>query len=130
MKEYFRNFFNKSDNKKKVSIEFDGVIKFTLKIEDLIIGNLELKEKHWVFYYSEDFKTQNVYRRLAGFSDLEKTYESQVLWPFFKIRIPGLKQPMIREIIESEKLNKDDEASLLRRFGRVTMSNPYVLEPY
>ena len=35
---------------------------------------------------------------------------------------------MIIEIIEAEKLDPKNEAILLRRFGKKTMSNPYILE--
>jgi hypothetical protein len=69
------------------------------------------------------------YAALTGFSDLHKVYKSQDLWPFFFIRIPWLKQLMIREIIKSEKIDGSNEAVLLRRFGSKSMSNPYILEP-
>ena len=128
MKKYLKSFFNKSGGNEKVSFEFEGVIKFTLKINKLDIGHLYIEDSLWKFSYSNEFKEQKKYRKLAGFSDLNKTYESKILWPFFKIRIPGLKQPMILEIIEKEKLDKDNEALLLKRFGRRTVSNPYILE--
>lgn len=128
MKDYLKNLFNKSGGREKVSLRFEGEIKFTLKINELNIGYLYIDEGLWKFHYSKEFKNQNEYRKLAGFSDLEKTYESRVLWPFFKIRIPGLKQPMILEIIKTENLDKDNEAMLLKRFGRKSVSNPYILE--
>lgn len=120
--------FNKPENEENLSFEFSGNISFTLKIDEVLVGNLELKDKVWIFTYSDEFKSQQVYRRLAGFSDLNKQYKSDTLWPFFKIRIPGLKQPMVREILERENLNSNDEALLLKRFGRISMSNPYILE--
>jgi len=46
-----------------------------------------------------------------------------VLWAFLKIRISGLKQPMIRDIIRGEELDKRNEAVLYKRFGRKSMSN-------
>jgi len=101
---------------------------FTLKIDDLIVGYLELSSGKWFFKYSNEFKDQTKYRRLTGFSDINKEYSSEELWPFFKIRIPGLKQPMIREIIEKEKLDSRNEALLLKRFGNQIMTNPYILE--
>ena len=127
MKEFIKKIFRK-DNEHPISFEFDGVIKFNLKINDLIIGYLKIEDQTWTFKYSEEFKSQETYRRLAGFSDLNKTYESKELWPFFKIRIPGLKQPMIKEILEKENLGNSSEAILLKRFGRKSMSNPYILE--
>ena len=129
MKEFFRNFFNKSSEEKVVvsdSPKMDA--KFVVKIDELVIGTLSRKNNFWQFQYSDDFKNQTEYYRLVGFSDLNKIYQSDVLWPFFKIRIPGLKQPMIQEIIELDKLDISDEAILLKRFGRRSISNPYILE--
>jgi len=94
----------------------------------LVIGHLTVEEGKWVFRYAEDFRNQTKYARLTGFSDLNKVYKADVLWPFFKIRIPGLKQPMIRDIIEAEQLDESNEAILLKRFGKWSMSNPYILE--
>ena len=102
---------------------------FILKIEDLIIGTLSLKDGLWIFRYSDAFREQDRYRRLIGFSDMEKVYKSDTLWPFFKLRIPGLKQPLIKEILESEDIDVTDEVGLLKRFGKLNVSNPYVLEP-
>ncbi|MGF1560443.1 MAG: hypothetical protein ACFCUL_15255 [Flavobacteriaceae bacterium] len=129
MKEFFRSFFNKSSEEKVVVTDSPKVdAKFVIKIDDLIIGTLNRKNNFWQFQYSDDFKNQQEYYRLVGFSDLNKVYQSEVLWPFFKIRIPGLKQPMIQEIIELDKLDVSDEAILLKRFGRRSISNPYILE--
>lgn len=128
MREFLKKLFNKSGEEGPLTFEFNGNISFTLKIDDVLVGTLSLKDKLWLFQYSEEFKTQEEYRRLAGFSDLNKVYSSEVLWPFFKIRIPGLKQPMVKEILERENLNSLDEAQLLKRFGKISMSNPYILE--
>jgi hypothetical protein len=103
-------------------------IRFILKIESLPIGYLHIENGLWTFTYSEEFKNQNQYARLTGFSDLNKVYKSDELWPFFKIRIPGLKQPMIKDIIKLEQLDGTSEAVLLKRFGWKSMSNPYILE--
>ena len=127
----FRNIIKKEKNPdiKPIEIEYEGEIKFVLRIKNLEIAQLSIEDNFWVFKYSEEFKNQNKYARLTGFSDLDKIYKAEVLWPFFKIRIPGLKQPMIRDIIEAEKLDDSNEAVLLRRFGKLSMSNPYILEP-
>lgn len=126
----FKRLISKGDseNLEPVEFEFAGQILFTLKIKNLTIGYLSVENELWNFKYSEEFKEQTKYARLTGFSDLEKTYSAKILWPFFKIRIPGLKQPMIRDIIESENLDAKNEAVLLKRFGKKTMSNPYILE--
>jgi len=50
-----------------------------------------------------------------------------LLWPFFGIRIPGLKQPAIQEILRNENIETDNDVELLKRFGQKTISNPYEL---
>jgi hypothetical protein len=125
----FRKILNKGTETEDVSaVKADGDNRFVLKIKDLVIGHLWTEDGQWVYEYSEDFRNQDYYARLTGFSKLDKTYRSKYLWPFFQIRIPGLKQPMIKEIIRDENLDASNEAVLLRRFGRLSMSNPYVLE--
>jgi len=100
-----------------------------LKIEELEIGYLKYEKGLWTFRYSEDFRNQKVYSRIVGFSNLNKVYESDFLWPFFKLRIPGLKQPMVQEILAEENIDKTNVPFLLKRFGRQNISNPYILEP-
>lgn len=131
MFDLFRKIIRKGDstNLKPIEIEFTGQIKFVLKIKQLEIGHLSVEDGLWNYRYSEEFKNQDKYARLTGFSDLNKIYKAEVLWPFFKIRIPGLKQPMIRDIIEAENLDSKNEAVLLKRFGKKSMANPYILEP-
>jgi len=122
----FSKIFRK--NGENYRVNHDQAYHFTLKIDSLNVGYLEHKNGERVFNYSDEFKQQRKYRRLIGFSNLNKEYVSNELWPFFKIRIPGLKQPMIREIIEKEKLDNQNEAALLKRFGYQIMTNPYILE--
>lgn len=133
MLRFLRSLFNKPGDELIDSTSTTNA-RFSLKIDDpelgaLEIGTLEFQDGLWIFQYSEAFRNQSKYSRLVGFSDLSKVYRSEVLWPFFKIRIPGLKQPMVQEVIQAEKIDQNDEASLLRRFGRKNISNPYLLEP-
>jgi HipA-like protein len=102
--------------------------KFQLKVDNISIGILSCSEGVWHFKYSDEFKRHsNEYNHIVGFSDLDKTYQSEVLWPFFQIRIPGLKQPAVQEILKKERIDENNEVALLRRFGRRTISNPYEL---
>lgn len=126
MIKWIKNILQKEDS--EIDFGGEGQFNFQLKIHDLIIGFLSYDDGLWAFQYSDAFKNQSKYSRLTGFSDLNKIYTSKTLWPFFKVRIPGIKQPMIIEIMEKEKLDPKNEASLLRRFGRKSMSNPYILE--
>ena len=83
----------------------------------------------WYFEYSEEFKhNSNNYNLIIGFPDINKRYESDRLWPFFNIRIPGLKQPKVKEILIKENISPDDNVQLLERFGKRSISNPFELE--
>lgn len=120
--------FTKSDNDKAVRLSKEISAKFTLKIDDLVIACLSCTEGVWTFKYSEDFKKQShIYHSIVNFPDLDKTYTSTVLWPFFRIRIPGMGQPAIQEILKKENIDKTNEAALLRRFGYRSIANPYIL---
>lgn len=102
--------------------------KFILSVDNIEIGILSCKEDEWWFKYSDEFKKhEDKYNRIIGFPDLNKTYKSSSLWPFFQIRIPGLKQPAIREIIAKENIDDTNEAALLKRFGKKTIANHYEL---
>ncbi len=133
MIEFIKKLFSKPDDESANSTFQNSDATFILKIDDkeageIVIGTLEFSNNFWIFKYSEAFKQQQKYRKLVGFSDLDKVYKREVLWPFFKIRIPGLKQPLIKKILEEEAINKSDEVSLLKRFGRRSISNPYLLD--
>ncbi len=120
--------FTKGDSDANIHLPKDESTKFTLKIDDLVIACVDCTNGIWAFKYSEEFKKQSdKYYNIIGFPDLKKTYTSTVLWPFFRIRIPGLGQPAIQEILEKENIDKTNEAALLRRFGYRTIANPYIL---
>lgn len=124
-------WFNKSDDDQELDLHLPSNenASFLLKIDNVEVGKLRSENGSWVFVYSEEFKNkyQQEYKHIAGFPELSKIYKNESLWPFFLIRIPGLKQPAIKEIIEKEKIDVHNEAALLKRFGRQTISNPYEL---
>jgi HipA-like protein len=101
---------------------------FLLQYGNLIIGRLWLNEGVWHFEYSDDFKKQEAIKPLTDFPHIGKHYVSDQLWPFFLIRIPSTQQPTVRRVIKNEQLDERNEAQLLRRFGRKTISNPFCLE--
>jgi HipA-like protein len=88
---------------------------------------LTVIDGRWRFEYSEEFRRQKHLRPIVGFGDLVKTYESDELWPFFAMRIPGLKQTAVQDIIRKEHIDATNEVQLLRRFGRRTVANPFEL---
>ncbi len=100
---------------------------FELKYKTLTIGYLVLDNGVWEFSYSEEFKNQDELRPIVQFPNKGKKYANEELWPFFTVRIPGLNQPEIQHIIESENIDRSNEVELLKRFGKKTISNPYEL---
>lgn len=101
-------------------------MKFKLSYKKFIIGYL-IYDEFWYFTYSEAFKEQDKYKPLVQFPMIDKDYKSKNLWAFFLLRIPSLKQPSIQSIIEKEGISTD-YPSLLERFGKKVIQNPYILE--
>jgi hypothetical protein len=124
-----KKLFSKTYADNSMYLPKEEVAKFTLKVDGIDLGNLSCKDGVWEFHYTDAFKMHNEYNRIVGFPDLDKNYHSNTLWPFFRVRIPGLKQPAIKEIISNEHINANNEVELLKRFGRKTISNPYELFP-
>lgn len=127
----FLNWFSKSDNESEIRINVpkNEEAKFILKVDKIRMGTLYCKDGEWHFKYCNEFKKRSEeYNRIIGFPDLNKTYKSETLWPFFQIRIPGLKQPSIQKILKEEKIDQNNEAELLKRFGKKTITNPYELD--
>lgn len=100
---------------------------FTLLYGNLRIGTLQLEEGEWTFRYSEAFKAQDEIKPITEFPRLEKVYKSKDLFPFFVHRIPSLSQPKVQKTISRENIELD-EASLLKRFGESSISNPFRLQ--
>lgn len=126
----FKKLFSKGDNEELVITPKEISGKFILTVDNIQLGILKHENGMWTFEYTKEFK-ENVddYNLIVGFPDINKTYSQETLWPFFLIRIPGLKQPAIREIIEKENIDQNNEVELLTRFGKKTIANPYELSP-
>ena len=96
-------------------------IVFELTYRSLQIGALSLNAGEWSFRYSEAFKNQDKIKPLLDFPDVNKVYASEELYPFFTQRIPGVGQ----NVRKQKNLN---EVDLLKKFGKQTISNPFVLQ--
>jgi HipA-like protein len=105
----------------------DSRASFHLRLGPLLVGVLSVADGHWTFRYSDEFRRRSDLRPLPIFPELDKVYESEELWQFFRMRVPSLKQPSVREIVKREGLDSHDQIQLLRRFGRRTISNPFEL---
>ena len=102
--------------------------KFFLKYRDLLVGTLSVHDGIWTFEYSEDFRQSDILRPIVEFPDINKIYQSEELWQFFTSRIPSPEQAEVEEILRREHIEEDDAVTLLKRFGRRTVANPFHLE--
>lgn len=124
-----KKFFSKGDSDFSMHLPKEEKTSFILKLDDLVVGKLSCENGTWNFQYSSEFKEKSEkYKPIVGFPDLDKVYKSDTLWPFFRIRIPGLKQPLIKEILQQENIDVRNEVALLKRFGERTIANPYWLK--
>ncbi len=101
----------------------DAEISFNLTYRDLLVGVLSYHDDIWHFAYSDDFKDQRNLLPLINFPKLDKEYKSSQLWPFFASRIPSAAQR------QTKQDDNDDVISLLKKYGRKVVANPFVLNP-
>ncbi len=107
-----------------VVLATDNNAAFNINLGKLVVGTLRYSDGNWYFSYSNEFKAQDHILPLANFPSKDKKYCSRELWPFFTSRIPSNTQLQI----ENDK-QKENLVSLLQKFGRRTVSNPYELCP-
>ena len=117
-----RLFWSESQNDVVLASGDDATFKVSLG--KLPVGTLLYMDGLWYFSYSDEFKMQNQILPLANFPSKEKEYTARELWPFFTSRIPSNAQLQIEKDTPTEDL-----VSLLMKYGRKTVSNPYVLNP-
>jgi HipA-like protein len=110
-----------------VTVEPGRKATFHVRYGNIEVGTLDLLDGVWKFRYSDEFRKNNQLRAITEFPDSSREYVSSELWPFFAMRIPSLKQAEIKAIVEREHIDEHDEATLLRRFGRRTVANPFEL---
>ena len=115
----------KTDGREIVPVK--GKALFSLVYKDLEIGTLMFEDGTWAFQYSAVFKNQTELKPLVDFPNLEKVYSFRELPPFFAHRIPGLGQPKVQKILSKENISEDNEVDLLKRFGKLSIANPFRL---
>ncbi len=116
----------KTEEHEDIITPMDAKAEFVLHHKQLNIGKLFVKDGVWTFEYTDDFRN-SLYQKLIDFPDVNKTYHSNHLWPFFSYRIPGLAQPQVQKILKDENIDKHNEVDLLVRFGKHTIANPFQL---
>jgi len=101
---------------------------FLLKFDDLLVGTLSVRGGEWSFEYSDEFRKTDLLRPIVEFPDVHAKYTSKELWQFFASRIPSSEQTEVEKILQREHIEEDDAVTLLKRFGRRTVANPFHLE--
>jgi HipA-like protein len=124
----FKKFIEWLGFKKSIQAPPGVRAKFFLKFDDLLVGTLSVEDGLWTFEYSDEFRQSDLLRPIVEFPDVNKEYESPELWQFFASRIPSSEQAEVEEILRREHIAEDDAVSLLKRFGRRTVANPFRLE--
>ena len=128
MLDKIKKWFSKGDEDLAMQLPKDEKATFILIVDAIEVGILHCEDGEWVFKYTDEFKKHtDEYKLITGFPDVNKEYRKETLWPFFRIRIPGLKQPAVQEILEEEKIDKENEVAYVKRFGRKTIANTYEL---
>ena len=107
-----------------VILAADNDATFNINLGKLLVGTLLYSDGMWHFSYSDEFKIQNRVLPLANFPSKDKEYSARELWPFFASRIPSNAQLQIEKDKPQENI-----VTLLQRFGRRTVANPYELCP-
>ena len=113
-----------SENQHDVILAADNDATFNINLGKLLVGTLLYSDGMWYFSYSNEFKMQSRILPLANFPSKDKEYSARELWPFFASRIPSNSQLQI----EKDK-PQEDIVTLLQKFGRRTVANPYELCP-
>ena len=123
-----KTWLSKGEQKPVLQPSGDDSGTFFLMVDGIKMGILTYAEGIWEFRYAEEFIAYtDKYHSIVGFPSLDRTYRSETLWPFFQIRIPGLKQPLVQELLKKESISPDNQFALLKRFGRKSIANPYEL---
>lgn len=100
---------------------------FHIVYENKTIAVLSYNQNVWKFKYTNEFIQNPVTKPITDFPDVNRTYTSEKLWPFFASRIPAINQPFHLKKIRKANIRVDDSIGLLKLFGKVTISNPFKL---
>jgi len=96
--------------------------------ERLLIGTLSVGLHRFVFTYSPEFRRSGM-PVLPGFPDVDQTYESESLFPFFQLRIPPTTRDDVKRVLTEKAIRDDDVFEMLRVLGRRTAASPFTLVP-
>lgn len=119
-KVFARLFWSESQHDIVLAPENEAI--FNINLGKLLVGTLLYSDGTWYFSYSDEFKNQTHITPLANFPSKDKEYSAHELWPFFASRIPSNAQLQL-----GKNKPQDNIVTLLQKFGRRTVANPYEL---
>jgi len=100
---------------------------FHVVFEKQVIAVLSYNGNVWEFKYTDEFIQNPLTKPIKDFPDINRTYTSEKLWPFFASRIPSINQPFHLKKLKKANIREDDSIGLLKLFGKVIISNPFKL---
>lgn len=101
---------------------------FDIYRKHMKIACLTFDNNIWSFQYTYAFKNQNKLVPILVFPDVNVTYSSKELWPFFLARIPSLKQPDIRKELKLDNTQQKIElVDLLTKYGEKSINNSLIM---
>jgi hypothetical protein len=95
--------------------------------EPLLVGKLWQDQGDFVFEYDKKFVASPTAEPLSPFPQLDETYRSAELWPFFAVRIPPLRRADVRTLLEERGLKPEQTLEILGTLARRSATNPYEL---
>jgi HipA-like protein len=97
-------------------------------LDDILIGTLWQEATEFCFRYDASYAKSPGAIAISAFPDLEETYRSPSLWPFFAVRIPPSKRSDVRDALKQHGLKPEQTLEILGTLAKSSMSNPYHLD--
>ncbi|MEM6558924.1 MAG: HipA N-terminal domain-containing protein [Myxococcota bacterium] len=90
----------------------------------MTVGRLTVRPGVFVFEYAEDFKNRGL-PAIPSLPDVDRAYESEVLFPFFQVRLPPKSRADVADAIAERQISTDDTFEMLRVLGERSVASPY-----
>jgi HipA-like protein len=94
-------------------------------LDDAVIGTLRLEGDTFVFEYDPGYANAPGAVPISAFPDIQKTYRSPTLWPFFAVRLPPTEREDVQAAMKKREIADDDVLRLLAELSRRGVSSPY-----
>lgn len=91
------------------------------------VGTLSEENGKFTFRYSLHFASTPGAAPIADFPELDRTYTSGELFPFFAIRLPPTGRSDVKEALRSSGLEPEQTLHVLGKLGHLSVANSYRL---